>query len=59
MTRAISVSFDVLRDGFRCAQPILRDLSFTGHSQNKIDGTAEIAEHRTSHVVVGAGNANT
>jgi hypothetical protein len=33
--------------------------AFTGHSQNKIDGTAEIAEHRTSHVVVGAGNANT
>jgi hypothetical protein len=33
--------------------------AFTGHSQNKLDGTAEILEHRTSHLVVGAGNANT
>jgi hypothetical protein len=28
---------------------------FTAHSQNKINGTADIAEHRTSRFVVGAG----
>jgi hypothetical protein len=33
--------------------------TFIGHSQNKPDGTADIAEHRASPFVVGAGNANT
>jgi hypothetical protein len=32
---------------------------FTARSQNKLGGTADIAEHRASPVVVGAGNANT
>jgi hypothetical protein len=33
--------------------------TFIAHSQNKTRGTAEIAEHRASPFVVGAGNANT
>jgi hypothetical protein len=33
--------------------------SFIAHSQNKVGGTEDIAEHRTSVFVVGAGNANT
>jgi hypothetical protein len=33
--------------------------TFIAYSQNKPDGTADITEHRASHLVVGAGNANT
>jgi hypothetical protein len=33
--------------------------SFIAYSQNKIGGTADIAEHRRPSVVVGPGNANT
>jgi hypothetical protein len=32
---------------------------FIAHSQNKVGGTADIAEHRASPFVVGAGNADT
>jgi hypothetical protein len=32
---------------------------FIAHSQNKINGTAEIAEHRAFRFVVGAGKQNT
>jgi hypothetical protein len=32
--------------------------AFIAHSQNKAGGTADIAEHRASPFVVGAGNAN-
>jgi hypothetical protein len=42
---------------FICA--IFATKPFTARSQNKIDGTGYIAEHRASPVVVGAGNANT
>jgi hypothetical protein len=38
---------------FICA--IFETKRFTAHSQNKINGTADIAEHRTSRFVVGAG----
>jgi Protein of unknown function (DUF1236) len=37
----------------------LQDEAFIAHSQNKTGGTADIAEHRLSPFVVGAGNANT
>jgi hypothetical protein len=33
--------------------------AFIAHSENKTDGTADIAEHRASPFVVGAGNTNT
>ena len=33
--------------------------AFIARSKNKIGGTCDIAEHRTSRFVVGAGNANT
>jgi Protein of unknown function (DUF1236) len=32
--------------------------TFIAYSQNKPNGTADITEHRASHLVVGAGNAN-
>jgi hypothetical protein len=40
--------------GFFCA--VFDSEAFIAHSQNKPGGTADIAEHRPSAFVVGAGN---
>jgi len=52
-THWLNPSYKLLLGTARCA--IFEAKRFIAHSQNKISGTADIAEHRTSRFVVGAG----